>query len=451
MKTQKIIGMDIGVFNEKIRNKEINLRSARLIHPVMKAGDEVCQTSIFLSVLRMVKEFRNDLLSDIGIKRNGRHVFYTEATFYDNKDDRPDGLILNVVSNKIADAIFIEVKNKTNDIDDGQISRYVELAKTLGVDKLLTISNQFVPDPSFSPVQVRLPKDFKLYHFSWTYILTRAHVLLFENDHNIEDADQLSIMKEFALYLEHKDSGLKYFDSMKLGWKECVSQLNAGVKIPKTDPNLINAIESWMEEEQDMALKLSRKLGILVGSKVKKDSKAIFEQNFKTLSGSDKFLSSIIKIPIIVSPIEIKAFLGRKTISMSVELIAPDKTIRGQIGWLKKQIDNCNSKGQDKFENICSDLKFKALLKYKNDYPMFGLSDFDKAIEELKDKEITGFEVLFIKHLGAKFDGAKNFVSELENMLILFYSSIIQYLKNPPKENPKIVERILENEQVQAE
>jgi hypothetical protein len=446
MKIQKLLDMDIKDFNEKVKNKEIRLRAARLIPPVMKAGDEVCQTSIFLSVLRMVKEFRDDLFSDIGLKRSGRHSFYTEVSFYDNSEERPDGLILNTSSNEIKDAILIEVKNKNNVIDDTQIARYVELAKTIGITKILTISNQFVSDPTHSPVHIKLPKGITLYHFSWTYILTRAHVLLFENDHNISDTDQVAIMKEFVLYLEHKDSGLHFFETMKGGWKDCVKQFSTGVKPTKSDPEIVNAIESWMQEEQDLALKLSRKLGLLVGSKVKNNSNALFDQNFKTLSSSEKYLSSIIKIPVIVSPIEIIAYLGRKTLSMSVELSVPKKTVRGQIGWLKKQLDSCRNKGTEKFSRIEEDLMIKAQLKYRNEYPMFHIRDFERSIDELKDKEITGFKVLYINHLGNKFDGAKMFVTELEDMLILFYSTIVQHLKNPPKENPKIAEKTVEEE-----
>jgi hypothetical protein len=34
-----------------------------------------------------------------------------------------------------------------------------------------------------------------MYHFSWTCLLTIAHALLFNNDMNIEDEDQVNIMQ----------------------------------------------------------------------------------------------------------------------------------------------------------------------------------------------------------------------------------------------------------------
>ena len=43
-------------------------------------------------------------------------------------------------------------------------------------------SNEFVSDSKESPVQkIKTPKKFQLYHFSWTYLLTVAHILLFDN------------------------------------------------------------------------------------------------------------------------------------------------------------------------------------------------------------------------------------------------------------------------------
>ena len=39
-----------------------------------------------------------------------------------------DGLILVVRSNKIVDAVLLEVKNNRNDLDENQISEYLKLA-----------------------------------------------------------------------------------------------------------------------------------------------------------------------------------------------------------------------------------------------------------------------------------------------------------------------------------
>ena len=158
-KIGKFIGMKINDFNDLLKEKQIIVRPAKLIPPTIKAGDEIALTSIFLSAIKLIKEFREDLFSDLKFRKNGSHYFYTEACFADCPDSRPDGLIINAVSGKIQDAIIIEVKNKHIDIDDDQIQKYIELAKNIGISKILTISNQFVSDPSQSPCKkIKIPK-----------------------------------------------------------------------------------------------------------------------------------------------------------------------------------------------------------------------------------------------------------------------------------------------------
>ena len=45
---------------------------------------------------------------------------------------------------------------------------------------------------------IKLPKYVEMYHFSWTYLLTIAHLLIKKNDNNIYDEDQ----KQSAIILE---------------------------------------------------------------------------------------------------------------------------------------------------------------------------------------------------------------------------------------------------------
>jgi hypothetical protein len=40
-------------------------------------------------------------------------------------------------------------------------------------------------------------------HFSWTYLLTKAHLLLFKNNDTIKDEDQIFIMRELLYYMEN--------------------------------------------------------------------------------------------------------------------------------------------------------------------------------------------------------------------------------------------------------
>jgi hypothetical protein len=103
---------------------------------------------------------------------------------------------------------LLEVKTNRNDLDEKQISEYLNIAKEYGISKFLTISNQFVAFSIQSPTNIQPPKHVTLYHLSWTYILTIANILIADNETNIEDVDQLEVMKEIAVYFESKKSGI---------------------------------------------------------------------------------------------------------------------------------------------------------------------------------------------------------------------------------------------------
>ena len=195
-KPTKIIGLSVSAFEELLRtNKELNIRPARLI-PFYKPGDELALASIFLSSLRLVNEFRNQIFKAIGLSLSNQILIYTEAEFVLFDKKRIDGLILVVRGKKIIDAVLIEVKNKSVELNKEQIQNYVNIAKAYGIPKLLTISNQFVSFPTQTPVNVKTPKNVSTYHLSWSYLLTIAHILLMDNDTNIADQDQVEIMGE---------------------------------------------------------------------------------------------------------------------------------------------------------------------------------------------------------------------------------------------------------------
>ena len=86
------------------------MRKARLI-PVSKFGDEASLTSVFLSALRLVKEFRENFLSEINMPYSGKIYTYTEVAFPNQpqpEEKRIDGMIILVRGNKIIDAALLE-------------------------------------------------------------------------------------------------------------------------------------------------------------------------------------------------------------------------------------------------------------------------------------------------------------------------------------------------------
>jgi hypothetical protein len=89
-KLTKLVGIKKEDFDSYVENKQIQVQEARLI-PLLKTGDEMALTSILLSSLRLVKEFRGSIFKELKLSRSGKVYYYTEATFPEIDSYRIDG------------------------------------------------------------------------------------------------------------------------------------------------------------------------------------------------------------------------------------------------------------------------------------------------------------------------------------------------------------------------
>ena len=442
----KILDLEKSKFDELVSNNNIQLRDSRLI-PSFKLGDEVGLASVLLSSVRMIREFRRMILKDLKMRKGGQFFAYNEVVFPQFKNSRIDGLTLIVKAGKIKDATIFEMKNGSNEINKDQIERYLDLAKSCSIPRVVTVSNQFVSEPTQSPVDVKSLKSVDLYHLSWSYILTLAHILLFDNDMNIEDPDQVDLMKEVIKYFEYDKSGICGFTRMKKGWKEIVEKINSGATIKISDPDLDEAVTSWQQEEKDLALILSKSLGVFVTSgesKYKGDLGSRIIDDKKNLK-ENKLLSSTLKVKNAASDIKIDTFFEKRIIELSVNLRAPqDKKIRGQLSWIKRQLKNCKKKNKKTFLKIQDEILIDIALKNTSKSERVIIDDIDIIYNEIKDREIKEFDIVFIKDFGKKFSSCKKFVEIIEEMLLDFYSGIVQYLSKWEEPAPKLVEKVKE-------
>lgn len=438
-------------FSEENR---IFMREARLI-PF--SNDEMALTSIFLSSLRLIKEFRKLVSNDIGISSAGNIHVFTEVSFdVENPDKlkkdstkRIDGMIVVERANKVKDVVLLEVKNKNNELDEKQIEGYIEIAKEHKIKKLVTITNQFVANPQQTLLNIKIPKNIEIYHLSWSYILTLANILLFDNDLNISDEDQVEIMKEVVKYLEDDKSGVAGFTQMKEGWKNVAENIPKAVKSSERETH--EAVESWLQEEKDIALVLSREIGSLVQTGVRKFKNDLQERiKYEKINLVEKKrLESSFIIKNAVAPIDVEANFENKNVEMRVTIQADENyaTPQGQIGWLKKMFKKCESDSkkekEDKFVSLNEKIFIEA--KYKNrkkvNQPRHSLCKVDEfANKEIYSKTdtISKFTVIYINSLGSRFKSRKKFVQEIEKMIVDFYGAIVQNLKNGEKKVPVV-------------
>ena len=120
-------------------------------------------------------------------------------------------------------------------------------------------------------------------------------------------------MKEVLSYFETQKSGIVGFHQMKQGWVEVSQKINSGASLKLKDVAVDETVSSWIEEEKDMALKLSRELGLMVQSgqkKYKNNLKSRIEMEKRKLV-KDRFLDSSLSIDGAVSDINVIANFGR--------------------------------------------------------------------------------------------------------------------------------------------
>ena len=432
----KLVGLKKQDFDLLVKSGQIILQPARLIPSHKTTGGEMTLTSIFLSTLRLVKEFRDTFFKEIKLSRAGRVYFYTEAKFPDINERRIDGLIIVVTKGVIADAAFFEMKNKSEKIGAAQIEAYIDISKKLKVSKLVTISNEFTSQPEVSPIKVKVPKSVSLLHFSWTYVITIGQLLLFQNDNDIEDEDQVAIMSEALHYFENPISGISGYTHMKPGWKELCENIKAQKPMKSTDESVEDAVASWYEEERDMALLLSRELGVLVksplrnSSTLKTDAKRVLKDNR---------ISGVLSIKNAVSDIKIIADFERRLVAMSIKLTPPmNKGNKAKISWIIKQLEKCAKKSPEDFEKVQEEIWIDADIKFAKANIKVKLSDIETLIELTDNKIIQGYNIAVRKSFGTKFSSNKGFITTIESMLLEYYELIVQHMNSWSEPAPKI-------------
>lgn len=435
-KFSKLLGLKYEDFLIHIDTKQIIAQKARLI-PLLKTGDEGALTSIFLSTIKLVKEYRDSIFKEVKIGRNGKAYYFTEVIFNDiDKNSRIDGLIIVVSKGIIRDAIVFEMKNKNLSVDKEQVNKYINLCKKIGVLKMATVSNEFVSDSTQSPVKAKAPKNFSLYHFSWIYLMTKGQLLLFKNDDNIKDQDQVEIMREVLHYLDNPKSGVNGYHIMKRGWKETVEKITNRIPLKVSDEFVEEAVESWHEEEKDMALLLSRKLGILVKSTA--HNKESLKNDIRKIVKNQELFGNL-SIKNSVSDIKIRVDFEVKAVSMSVKVVPPlNKGTAARISWIGKQLEYAKKKNESIFQSIEKDILIEANIKHARKHIRIPLNGFDTLVQDSKGKEIQAFNIVLLSKFNTGFASNKKFITLIESMVLNYYAGIVQNLANWNQPAPKL-------------
>ncbi len=417
---------------------------ARLIPVVADSSKENRAASVLLATISSVDDFAKALLSGIGqrVGTRAKVECFTEVVFKKAPDGakiRPDGLLI-VNSGKRSWSALIEAKIGRSQLDSEQIANYCQLAKLNGIDAVITLSNQFAALPTHHPIKPtrKITRGVALRHWSWMHVLTQATLMLHNNDFKLRE--QRYLLSEAVRYFTHDNVGVSTFDRMNPEWKELVSKVHSGARLHKTSVEVENSVAAWHQEQRDLCLLMSRKLGRNVTLKLPRahateQAKRLKDDCERLVTAQRLFCT--VEVPDAAAPIDICADLSRRTISCTMRLAAPKdkKTAQSRINWIVRQLAKANP------ENIF----VNAIWPGRAQDTQAGLADLRGNPQLLRAGNMAMvpqyFEVVMIRGLAGKFTGPRTFIEHLEAVVPSYYEQVGQQLRAWVPPPPKLVER----------
>jgi len=390
--------------------------------------------SALLAVLYAVDEFGVALTRPFGAPKGKLSAFIeVPLELADGRSVRPDGLI-QVVRGKRSWRGLLEVKTGKNELKKEQIETYLDLAKELGMDCVITISNQIAKMPGKHPVDVdkRKLKKVGLYHISWSRLLTEA--VLQKAYRGVADPDQAWILGELIRYLEHSNAGAVDFCDMGESWVGVRDAVKNGTLRP-SDKKAIEVAGKWEELVSFVALRLGRKLGTdvqeVLAGKERKDL-SIRIANIVDAMVKQGLMPGAIRIPNTVGDITLNADLRAQQIVASVTVRAP-KTGRPmtRINWLLRQLktsspnvrlDSWGTRSRTSMSDLLSSVRSNS-----------------KLLVPVDKREIMSFTVSLSKPMGLKrSSGKRSFIDSVLQTVDDFYGDVVQHIREWQPAAPKL-------------
>lgn len=404
---------------------------SRLFPVLADTSKEGRTLSIFLACLENVSGFGRSLMSslDLRIGVRGKIETYTEVVLQKEipgAKHRPDGLIV-VHTGKSVWTALVEAKVGGTDLTSEQIEAYLGLAKLNGIDAVITLSNQFTSLPTHHPLSVSsiLTRKVDLFHWSWGYIITQAH-LLREGD-EIHDKEQLLLLSELQRFLLHPSSGVKEFDSMPAAWGDLCGKVAAGARPEAKGADVHEVVGAWHQALERVTSVLSRQLSDQVWvhmTRAESGDPAVRIKAGVDSLAQEACLTNHLAIPDTAAPIRICADLAKRSIILSMPLKAPSdrQSTKARVSWLLRQLAQSNTR----------DIHVKLLWPGRAAATQLPLAKLRETPELAglgrENMSVVAFEIILVKDLGAKFAQRKIVVNELIKAATEFYDSVGGYL-----------------------
>ena len=418
-----------------IVDKMIGGEPARLIPILSEGKKEERATSALMAAMSVVPEFAKQLLAPFGAKITARTAIecYTEVRFRDSEELRPDGLI-TVRSGKKEWAAILESKVGNSKLDQAQFDKYAALARKLGIDALITISNQYALRPDHHPLSVpnRMLQKVKVGHLSW--LAVRSETMLLCANKGLSDPEQAYIMTEFLRFLEHPASGVSARLSLSKNWPELCDLVQNGASLSNKGDLRQGATADWHQIAKfvslSLAMKIERPVSILLSARRRNDPDFNFKEDMKALSQA--MLETTFEIFGCREPMTVRLDFNKRTLEIETPRLEVENrpAAKSAISWVTKQIKQRTG--------------FQPLIKLwwpNKKIPVdFTLAEYEERKgklalpAELKKSAPARYQIATVLDLGA--DIKRNKLSdEIAHFVESFYETVLQNLKAPKAQN----------------
>ena len=407
---------------------------ARLI-PISSASGVEAQerrlASALMSVMGAVPEFGNALLKPLGAPVGKIETFIEVPFKLGDRAIRPDGVITVTRAGKTWSAI-VEAKVAANQLDAAQMNAYLDLARELEFEAVISISNQYVTSSTDYPIEIdkRKLRRVRLQHWSWIDLLTEA--IVDKEYRGIKDPDQAYILGELIRYLSDPRSGAVAFDGMGSGWT-AVRDGAREATLRKTDAAVIATVARWDDLVRYLGLSLTTELGRRVTQTLPSAERTPTSRRqalIDSLITSGRLYADM-QVPNVEGPLTIVADLRSRQVIASTTIDAPrEGTSKGRVSWLLRQLPTAPD-----------GLKVEARVAYRSAplaATLAAVRTDPSVIYPDSSKEIRGFVLGLSSNMGSKRDASRgSFVQSVLDSSETFYGEVLQKLRPwkaaPPK------------------
>jgi hypothetical protein len=382
-------------------------------------------TSALLAVMSAVREFGRALTQPLGAPAGTLQSFIEVPFVLGEARCYPDGLIRISRGAKSWTAL-VEVKTGTNELEVVQLENYLDIARELGYDAVVTISNEIPPAAGQHPTKIdrRKLRKVSLHHYSWSQVLAEA---VMQKEHRgVADADQAWILGELIRYLEHPRSGALEFDDMGGSWVPAREAVAAGT-LRASDKAAADVAARFDALLRYTSLRLGRQLGAEVTpvlSRKELTDPTLRTQSLSTSLATAGTLEGAIRIPNTVGPLTVVLDMRGNRVTCHVDVDAPKEGRPvTRVNWLIRQLKGApESVRVEAFAAFSRGSGTAELLRAVRENPSLLVAD--------SQKEIRSFRIAFTTPLGQK--RARGRGGAIDSVLAAvdgFYADVVQVLK----------------------